>query len=87
VFCGYKFREYDTFMEITWNFKSPKKKFFTGSVRSVSKFIAPNFVERDVKACDEIHVNNFIVFVIVKDFLSKNQNADIVRRVIYPKLS
>ena len=40
----------------------------------------PNFVEkRDVKACDEIHVNSFtasIVRVIVKDFLGKDQNAD-----------
>ncbi|RIA90669.1 hypothetical protein C1645_769363 [Glomus cerebriforme] len=43
---------------------------------------APNFIEeRDVKACDEIHVNSFtapiIRMMIVKDFLGEDQNADI----------
>ena len=29
IFRGHKFREYDTFMEMTWNIKS-RKKFFIG---------------------------------------------------------
>ena len=30
MFRGHKFREYDTFTEITWNIKS-RKKFFIGT--------------------------------------------------------
>ena len=70
------YRQYDTAPNIK---NTAREDAYAGKF---IRYTAPNFIEeRDVKACDEIHVNNFtasiIRVMIVKDFLGKDQNADI----------